>query len=313
MKLLFSLGCILLFAISLFAQRRFVAVTFDDLPVSTNREGETVEVEITTKILANIAKNRIPAIGFVNENQLFEDNVRDESKVDLLRQWLNAGLELGNHTFSHADLNKVTLDEYEKDILKGEIITKELLQSQGKQIRYFRHPYLSTGQDLPSKLGLNKFLNAKGYTITPVTIEASDWLFSDAYDKAFLKNDFALMKKIGAAYLQFSAKMIDYYTRQSVKIFNRNIKQILLVHANSINADYFDRVAEILKKRGYKFVSLKTALQDKIYRAPENYVGKEGISWIERWAITRGKEKILDDEPQVPKFVSEAAGVESEE
>ena len=311
MKSIFSLGCILLFTISLIAQGRFVAVTFDDLPVSTNREGENVEKEINNKILAHIAKNKIPAIGFVNEVKLFDDNVRDKAEVDLLRQWLDAGLELGNHTYSHADLNKMTLDEYEKDVLKGEIITKELLQSEGKQIKYFRHPYLETGDDLPTKLGLNKFLKEKGYTIAPVTIEASDWTFSDAYDKAFLNNDLALMKKIGAAYVQFSKKMIDYYTTQSVKIFGRNIKQVLLVHANSINADYFGKVVEVLKQRGYKFVSLKMALQDKVYRTPEKYVGEEGISWIERWAITLGKVKMLDDEPKVPKFVLDIAGEEN--
>jgi peptidoglycan/xylan/chitin deacetylase (PgdA/CDA1 family) len=30
---------------------------------------------------------------------------------------LNAGAELGNHTWSHTDLNRVSLQEYERQIL----------------------------------------------------------------------------------------------------------------------------------------------------------------------------------------------------
>ncbi|HVE57938.1 MAG TPA: hypothetical protein VNB22_13985, partial [Pyrinomonadaceae bacterium] len=67
-----------------------------------------------------------------------------------------------------------------------------------------------------------------------------------------------------------------------------------------------------LKKRGYKFVSLEEALKDEAYRLPDNFVRRNGISWLHRWALDKGKENILPDEPKTPDFVLKAAGIDSE-
>src|SRR5215813_4960867 len=125
--------------------QRFIAVTFDDLPVVSLEDDQSVRQEITQKLLKKISDAKVPAIGFVNENKLYTDGKRDEAKVKLLQQWLDAGLDLGNHTFSHINLNENPLEKYEDEILRGEIITKQLLQSKNRQIRFFRHPYLMTG------------------------------------------------------------------------------------------------------------------------------------------------------------------------
>ncbi len=43
-------------------------------------------------------KQRIPAIGFVNENKLESGGTVDPARVKLLERWLDAGLELGEPT-----------------------------------------------------------------------------------------------------------------------------------------------------------------------------------------------------------------------
>lgn len=113
------------------------------------------------------------------------------------------------------------------------------------------------------------------------------------------------MQKVGKAYLPYVERELDYWERQSVKLFGREIKQILLFHANTINAQYFGQIAKMLKKRGYKFITLNEALQDKAYKSPDNYVG-DGISWLHRWALTRGKKFVLQNKPKVPDFVASA-------
>ncbi len=302
------------FAASVQAQKtqRFVAVTIDDLPVVSTRQDLKTRREITKKLLAHITKAKVPVIGFVNENKLYREEKRVEAEVDLLRQWLNAGLELGNHTFSHVNIANVSLEKYKDEILKGEIITKELLQAKNLKMRYFRHPYLWTGLSLETKSDLNKFLSEHGYEIAPVTIDNSDWIFARAYDNAFDKGDKKLMKQIGVAYVSYMEAKTDYWERQSVKIFGREIRQTLLLHANFINSDYFDRLARMYKKRGYQFVSLEEALKDEAYKLPDNFVRRNGISWLHRWAIDKGRENILADEPKTPDFVLKAAGVDSE-
>lgn len=315
MKFLIILSAIFFTFTSVQAQQtpRFIAVTIDDLPVVSTRSDLKNRQEITRKLLNHITKAKVPAIGFVNENKLYADGEkRDKAQIELLRSWLNAGLELGNHTFSHVNIANVSLEKYEEEILKGEIITKELLQANGLQMRYFRHPFLWTGLSLETKSDLGKFLSEHNYKIAPVTIDNADYIFSRAYDIAFDKKDKKLMKQIGASFVPYMEAKTDYWERQSVKLFGREIKQILLLHANFINSDYFDDLAKMYKKRGYQFVTLEEALKDEAYKLPDNFVKRNGISWLHRWALDKGRENILSDEPKVPAFVLKASGFESE-
>lgn len=115
--------------------QRHIAVTIDDLPVVSTGKDIKTSRHITKKLLGHITKANLPAIGFVNENKLYADDRRDEAQIALLRPWLDAGLELGNHTFSHRSLNNIELKDYQADILRGEIITKELLQESNRRPR----------------------------------------------------------------------------------------------------------------------------------------------------------------------------------
>lgn len=291
-----------------FAQtvQRYIAITIDDLPVVTIEDGLPVRQEITKKLLAKITAAKVPAIGFVNENKLYTNGKLDDAKVKLLQAWLDAGLELGNHTFSHLSLNSNSLEKYEDEILKGETVTKQLLAAKNRQIRYFRHPYLMTGKTLETKQKLAEFLAAHGYTIAPVTYDNDDYVFARVYDLAKRNGDNKLREQVAEAYVPYLESKFDYWERQSVKLFGREPKQILLLHANSINADYFDKVAEMLKRRGYKFVTLDEALKDDVYKLPDTWVNNAGISWLHRWAIEKGKDQVLKDEPDVPAFVMKA-------
>ncbi len=292
--------------------KRSIAITIDDLPVVSTRRDIENRRTITNKLLGHIRKAKVPAIGFVNENKLYADDKRDEKQIDLLRLWLDANLELGNHTYSHRSLNTIPLSDYQSDLLRGEAITRELLARKKKSLRYFRHPFLQTGPSLEVKAQFDAFLQKHGYTIAPISYDNADYIFSRAYDNAFDKKDNALMTRVGEAYVPYMESKLDYWERQSMKLFGREISQTLLIHANFINSDYFDDLARMLKRRGYKFVTLEEALKDDAYRLPDTYIGPAGISWLHRWAREKGREYIVPDEPKVPEFVLKASGFESE-
>lgn len=288
------------------AQQRSIAVTIDDLPVVALQKDLQTRQEITRKLLKQITDANIPAIGFVNEFKLYDkQNNRDEAQIDLLRQWIDAGLELGNHTFSHLSLNNNPLEKYQDEILRGEIITKELLAAQNNGIRYFRHPYLLTGKSMQTKRKLAEFLDAHGYTIAPVTFDNDDYMFARVYDIALERGDEKLRQRVLKAYLPYLQMIFDYWERQSVKLFKREPKQVLLLHANSINAECFGKVVEMMKKRGYKFNTVEAALTDEVYRLPDTYTGIWGYSWLRRWALAKGKKFVLQNAPFVPDFIAE--------
>src|SRR5437763_11390261 len=220
-------------------ERREVAITFDDLPVASMLQDDKSWKEITYKLLNSITTNKLPVIGFLNETKLYTDNRLDPDRVSLLKAWLDAGLELGNHSFSHHSLNSTALSDYEADVLRGEEITGGLMTERGKTLRYFRHPFLHTGRSIETRQQFESFLRAHGYTIAPVTIDNSDWIFARAYENARAANDARAMQKVVAAYVPYIRSKFIYFENESRKLFGRNIKQILLLHANSINAEHF--------------------------------------------------------------------------
>lgn len=291
---------------------RTVAVTIDDLPVVSTRRDLKNRQEITRKLLGHIKKARVPAIGFVNENKLYNGESRDEKQIDLLRMWVDAGLELGNHTYSHRSADAISLKDYTDDIVRGEIITKELLKTKGKVMRFFRHPFLQTGADMQVKNAIYKFLAEHGYTVAPITFDNADYIFSRAYDNAFDMKDAKAMKQVGDAYVPYMESKLEYWERQSMKLFGREMSQTLLIHANFINSDYFDDLAAMFRRRGYRFVTLKEALKDEAYKLPDNFTRRAGISWLHRWTLDKGKEFVLPNEPMVPQFVLKLSGFESE-
>ncbi len=313
MKLtVFSILVVFAFGIQAQVSNRTIAVTIDDLPVVSTRRDLKNRQEITKKLLGHIRRAKVPAIGFVNENKLYRDDKRVEAEVDLLRMWLDAGLELGNHTYSHRSADAISVEDYTADVLRGEIITKELLKARNREIRYFRHPYLQTGSDMQVKTAIYKFLAEHNYTVAPISFDNADYIFSRACDNAFDKKDKKLMKQVGDAYVPYMEKKLDYWERQSIKLLGREMSQTLLIHANFINSDYFDDLAEMFKRRGYKFVTLEDALKDEAYRLPDNFTRRAGISWLHRWTLDKGREYVLPDEPMVPEFVLKASGIESE-
>src|SRR5882757_6525004 len=124
------LAVILMAALSADAQKlpdRQVAITIDDLPAgSANSMNAAAITEMTTKLLTTLRDQKVPAVGFVNEKKLYKPGEVDE-RIKALRMWLDYGFELGNHTFSHTSLNKVGLQAWEEEVIRGESVTNTLL------------------------------------------------------------------------------------------------------------------------------------------------------------------------------------------
>lgn len=291
-----------------------IAVTIDDLPLQRISSYNKEQYEsVTKKLLTNLTSQKVPVIGFVNEGKLFTSDQPDESKIALLKQWLDAGFELGNHSFSHKSANQISVDEYTKDILRGEPITKKLLVERGMKLRYFRHPFLHTGLSLETRNTIENFLTEHGYTIAPITFDNSEWIYAAAYDKAIKEKNERMMNKIGEDYLSYMKQKLECWESQSIALFGKNISQTLLIHANELNAEYFDDLCNVMREKKYEFVTLDEALKDEAYKSPDTFIKNNGISWIHRWAITQGKKKdFFGDEPEASRWVADYAGIDYE-
>lgn len=284
---------------------RFVAVTFDDLPVTSAVLSNVDQEQLTERLVASIEAHGVPAVGFVNEGKLWREGAPDERRVNLLRRWVRAGLELGNHGRSHLDLHRVPADSFIRDMERGDSITRRLLAETGREPRYFRHPYLHTGRSSDTKKRVADALGRRGYQVAPVTINNAEWIFAAAYENA---PDTAARARVRRSYLRYMEEIFAYHEAQSRAILGRDIPHVLLLHANLLNADSFDALARMIRGRGYSFGPLEQALADPAYLSPEDYTGPMGISWLHRWALARGvPAALMDGAPEVPSEVTTAA------
>ena len=282
-----------------------VCITVDDLPtVSYSHNQPSFKKELTQDLVSIFTAYKVPAIGYVNESKLYKKDSLDQTEVALLEYWLSKGMELGNHSFSHLNYHRVSLKEYGADILRGEKISKQLLQYYQDTLTYFRHPYLRSGETQERSDSLLQFLQAHGYQEAPVTMDTDDYLFALKYDKALRAGDSSLMRKIVSAYLGHTEKRIAYYEKLSHSLFGRNVPHIFLIHANKLNADCFDEVLDLFERHQYQFISQEQALKDPAYKERVRKFGDWGISWLERWVLSRGEGKeLLKEEPPVPEFI----------
>jgi len=267
---------------------RQVAITIDDLPAAVANSVSAAEInEMTSKLLSTLRDQKVPVVGFVNEKKLYHFGEVDD-RIKALRMWLDYGFELGNHTFSHMSLNQAGLPAWEDDVIQGESVTRLLLAEHKMTLRYFRHPFLDTGRDLQTRRQAEAFLTARGYRIAPVTLDAWDWMYAGLYDDAKKRGDAALQQQLVTSYLSYSDAVFAYYEQLATQTIGYEPKQILLLHANHLEADHIAELIDLLHKRGYRFITLADALSDQAYSLPDTFVAEEGAGWIDHWAITLG-------------------------
>ncbi|MCA1567901.1 MAG: polysaccharide deacetylase family protein [Acidobacteria bacterium] len=282
------------------ASRRAVAVTFDDLPLLHEPIEGTSLRQIYEQLLQAITAYGVPAVGFVNEKLVYK-NCETDSRIEILRMWLKARLELGNHTFSHLYFYETPLQLFQADVIRGEAITSALLREHGTQLRYFRHPFLCTGPDLPTKTAFEDFLAARNYQIAPVTVDSVEWMFAELYADALRRKDARAIRRIAKLYVPYMSEVFEFFEKLSMDVLGYEVRQILMLHATQLNAHLFAELAHMIKGRGYEFITLERALEDEAYKLPDTYVGPVGISWLQRWALAKGLE--FRKEPAPPPYI----------
>ncbi|HJR52511.1 MAG TPA: polysaccharide deacetylase family protein [Gemmatimonadota bacterium] len=268
-----------------------MALTFDDLPM-TPADGACEPAaarEITGKILAALAEADARAVGFVNASRTCGEpptGLRD----DVLKAWLDAGHELGNHTWSHPDLERIPLAEYLKDVDRGAAPIDSLLELRGGSLVWFRHPFLHAGDTPEKKAGLTAHLAENGWQVAPVTVDNQEWVYAYVYHAAIADADTALAVRVAEAYLDHIDGAFAYFETRSREVVGREVPQVLLLHANRLNADLLPPLLARIRARGYRFVELAEAMRDPVYTREDPYLGQGGPSWIERWGIASGGE-----------------------
>jgi peptidoglycan/xylan/chitin deacetylase (PgdA/CDA1 family) len=235
------------------AELKEIAITIDDLPLVASRMNtpgnQQRSEERFRKIIEAFKTYQVPAIGFVIGGAI------EKGQWAFLEEFRQAGLMIGNHTYTHDSLGQLGADRYIADINKADILLAPLMT----EPKYFRYPYLAEGSG-EAKQKVLDYLHEHHYIVAPVTIDSKDFKFNELlYKIPFRARENYTLSTMKPRYLEYVWKQT---LRAEKRANGKPVKQILLIHANLLNSYLLGDLLEMYKQNGYKFISLTEALKN---------------------------------------------------
>jgi peptidoglycan/xylan/chitin deacetylase (PgdA/CDA1 family) len=263
---------VLLFLFPIFAQATIpMAITFDDLTMHGALPPGSTRLEITKKILSVLKKHKITeAYGFINAGKLLED----ASGREQLQLWRKAGYPLGNHTYTHPNLKKTSVEDFQKEIAANEAALKEF--SGDMDWKFFRYPFLNEGESPEKRNAIRKYLSEHGYKIAQVTVDFEDWAWNDPYARCMATGDKKSIRWLKKTYLKNAEANLDRAVKLSRFVFKKDISHVLLPHVGAFDAEMLDALLTSYKKKGVKFIPLAEAQKDEIYSVDPGFTFAHG-------------------------------------
>jgi peptidoglycan/xylan/chitin deacetylase (PgdA/CDA1 family) len=244
--------CLSLFIGNCFGQMREIAITIDDLPLVASKMNTPGNQQRSTerfmRIVNTLKENNVPATGFVIAGAIAE------GQWAFLQAFHDAGFTIGNHTYSHPNLNQMSAEKYIANIARADQILVPIMT----ESKYFRYPYLAEGNK-QTKSKVLEYLTQNHYIVAPVTIDSKDFQFNEQLYKVPYRARESYISKLKVRYL-------DYIWQKTLKAEKRAngepVKQILLIHANLLNSYVLGDIIKMYKEHGYTFITLAEALKN---------------------------------------------------
>ena len=240
-----------------------IAFTFDDLPAHGPLPANETRLQVISKIVSALHDAGLPPIyGFVNGQWTVSEPV----DIAVLQAWHDAGNPLGNHTWSHMNLNQHTLEEFEADSSQNEALLVNLMKNKNEDWHWFRFPFLAEGDTPEKKAGVRAFLAQHGYKVAGVTMSFGDYQWNEPYARCKAKDDNKSIALLESSYLDAAKESINYYRQLSQQLYHRDIPYVLLMHVGAFDAEMLPRLLEVYRSAGFQFVTLEQAENDDFYR-----------------------------------------------
>jgi peptidoglycan/xylan/chitin deacetylase (PgdA/CDA1 family) len=239
------------------AARPVVALTFDDLPAAGNLPPGDSRTRIATALAAELRANHLEGTyGFVNASELQNDPDAQQA----LHVWVDAGMNIGSHTWSHISLTSNTAEAFEKDIAQNE----EALAAYagGRDWHWFRYPFLWEGDTLDKRRAVRSYLRDHGYRVAQVSLDFEDYAWNDAYARCSAKRDAAAIGWLKQSYLETATEYIRLGREEQQIAFGHEIPNVMLLHATAFTTLMVPEVVNMLRTQGFQFASLPDVEKD---------------------------------------------------
>jgi peptidoglycan/xylan/chitin deacetylase (PgdA/CDA1 family) len=254
-----------------------LAITMDDLPLNGVLPPGVTRTQTAIDVLAILKKRHVPPVyGFINAKRL-EGNA---DGAEALKLWA-AAEPVGNHTYSHMDLEQNSAEAFERDIEENEP-SLELLETK-EDWHWLRYPYLHEGDTVEKRRAVRTYLKAHGYRIAQVTLDWEDYLWNTAYARCVAKNDAKSIEWLRSSYLNTASEFLDLGREQAKLIYGHEINYVLLMHLGAFSSTILPEALDLLKKKGFKLVTLEEAESDVAYDGDPDVGLHDAGTLLDQW------------------------------
>lgn len=239
-----------------------IAITFDDIPAHGPLPAGETRRDVIARIAAALADAKAPAFGFLNAG--FGLDAPDDA-ARAIAAWRAAGLPLGNHTYSHASLDRVGAAAFARDVARNE--APLAAAARGTDWHWFRYPFLAEGGSPAVRDAARADLKARGYKVAAVTMSFADYDWNPPYAACVAARDTAAIARLEAGFLA-DARTAALAARARAKAqLGRDIPYVLLMHVGSFDAHMLPRLLAMYREMGFRFTTLAEAEADPYYAA----------------------------------------------
>ena len=260
-----------------------LAITMDDLPVHGAMPAGETRASVARQIVAAFRAAGVPEVyGFVNGAHVDREPALDS----VLAIWKGAGYPLGNHTWSHRNLNQMSAAEFDAEVAGNEPMLRRYERGDGW--RWLRYPFLAEGSSAARRDSARAVLARRGYRIAAVTMDFSDWQWNDAYARCHAGGSPPAMEALERAYLDAVRESLDRSRSLARSIYGRDVPYVLLTHISAFNARMMPRVLALYREQGVRFTTLAEAQRDSVYLADVDPSRPAGPASLEERASRRG-------------------------
>jgi len=219
-----------------------------------------------------------PVYGFVNAKKL-EGN---PDAAEALKLWA-AAEPVGNHTYAHMDLEQNPPEAFEREIEEDEPALELLKDNASDNWHWLRYPYLHEGDTVEKRRAVRAYLKTRGYRIAQVTLDWEDYLWNTAYARCVAKNDSKSIAWLRTSYLNTASEYLDLGREQAKLIFGHEINYVLLMHLGAFSSTILPDALDLLKKKGFKLVTLEEAETDPAYDSDPDVGFHDAGTLLDQW------------------------------
>ena len=268
-----------LFATVLRAQE--ISLTFDDLPNHGDLPPGVTRADVARTFVAGLKPAGVEFYGFVNAGRAEGEAAQNE----VLQTWRKAGFPLASHSYSHMDLHRNSVEDFQRDIDQNEAALRQLMA--GQDWKWFRYPYLREGDTLEKRRAVRAYLKQQGYRTAQVTVDFGDYLWNAPYARCMAKGDQEAVEELKSLYLEAAEDSLDAGQELANELFGRDIKHTMLLHIGAFTGLMLPDLFDLLDYLDFEVVTLAEAHSDAAYKSDPDAATTRGETLLMQMALAK--------------------------